>query len=429
MQISAYKVKPGFARDNVRPCRPRRSLPNTSFRVEPNATCLGCGCACDDIAVTVRDGRIVEAANACALGADWFGDGQAPARARVGEQTVSIDEALAVAAGVVAAATRPLVYLAPDLTCEAQREGVALADAIGAALDTVTSDTAWGAILAAQERGRASATLGEGRHRADVVVWWGIDPARRYPRYAERYAPLPIGLHAPDGRASRTVLSVDVGEATAPADADRRFAAAARGRDCDAHRAAGPASCGGARCRKRRGGACRSARQPRSGRVRACWRRRSRRDATCGSWPTASARPAWTRTRITRGSRRSSRSRRRSTDPTRSALSLLRAGGNRSGADAVLTAQTGYPLAVDFSRGWPRYRPYDGTAAQLVRRGEVDAFIVIGSAEGLAPDLAAALAAVPAVVIGPGASEAAPVRARAWRSTPGGRASTTRAPC
>ena len=198
--------------------------PQTSFRVEPNATCLGCGCACDDIAVTVRDGRIVEAANACVLGADWFGDGQAPARARVGGQTVSIDEALAVAAGVIAAATRPLVYLAPDLTCEAQREGVALADAIGAALDTVTSDTAWGTILAAQERGRASATLGEGRHRADVVVWWGIDPARRNPRYAERYVPLPIGLHAPDWRASRTVLSVDVGASPARADADRRFA-------------------------------------------------------------------------------------------------------------------------------------------------------------------------------------------------------------
>ena len=73
--------------------------------------------------------------------------------------------------------------------------------------------------------------------------------------------------------------------------------------------------------------------------------------------------------------------------PTRCALSLLRAGGNRSGADAVLTAQTGYPLAVEFSRGWPRYRPYDGTAAQRVRRGEVDAFIVIGSAAGLVRSL------------------------------------------
>jgi hypothetical protein len=48
--------------------------------------------------------------------------------------------------------------------------------------------------------------------------------------------------------------------------------------------------------------------------------------------------------------------------PTRCALSSLRAGGNRSGADAVLTAQTGYPAAVDFSRGFPRYVP--GTATR-----------------------------------------------------------------
>ena len=385
--------------------------PQTSFRVEPNATCLGCGCACDDIAVTVRDGRIVEAANACVLGADWFGDGQAPARARVGGQTVSIDEALAVAAGVIAAATRPLVYLAPDLTCEAQREGVALADAIGAALDTVTSDTAWGTILAAQERGRASATLGEGRHRADVVVWWGIDPARRYPRYAERYVPLPIGLHAPDGRASRTVLSVDVGEAPAPADADRRFALPREDEiaTLTALRAlllaAAPAAESGAAA-------------PADPLAAAIWAR-----ARVLASALAAGRYVWI---VADGERApgvdpSADQARLSAlialaqalnGPTRSALSLLRAGGNRSGADAVLTAQTGYPLAVDFSRGWPRYRPYDGTAAQLVRRGEVDAFIVIGSAEGLAPDLAAALTAVPAVVIGPGASEVARVRAR-----------------
>jgi formylmethanofuran dehydrogenase subunit B len=53
------------------------------------------------------------------------------------------------------------VYIAPGVTNEAAREAVALADVLGAALDSVTSDTAMGAILAAQERGRASATLGE----------------------------------------------------------------------------------------------------------------------------------------------------------------------------------------------------------------------------------------------------------------------------
>src|SRR5207247_10277717 len=39
--------------------------------------------------------------------------------------------------------------------------------------------------------------------------------------------------------------------------------------------------------------------------------------------------------------------------PTRCALSTLRGGGNRSGADAVLTWQTGFPFAVDFARGYP----------------------------------------------------------------------------
>ena len=34
--------------------------------------------------------------------------------------------------------------------------------------------------------------------------------------------------------------------------------------------------------------------------------------------------------------------------PTRCALSTLRGGGNRTGADAVVTAQTGYPMSVDF---------------------------------------------------------------------------------
>src|SRR5256885_17103240 len=56
--------------------------------------------------------------------------------------------------------------------------------------------------------------------------------------------------------------------------------------------------------------------------------------------------------------------------PTRCALSTLRGGGNRSGADAVLTWQTGFPFAVDFARGYPTYRP-QADAAALLAPGEV----------------------------------------------------------
>src|SRR4051812_8436184 len=104
-----------------------------------NVTCLGCGCACDDIGIVVRDGRIAEARNACELGVEWFGDGQLPVRSRIGDRDVSLNEAVDEAARILAGASRPLVYLAPDISCETQREGAAIADMLRARLDSVTS--------------------------------------------------------------------------------------------------------------------------------------------------------------------------------------------------------------------------------------------------------------------------------------------------
>jgi formylmethanofuran dehydrogenase subunit B len=99
--------------------------------------------------------------------------------------------------------------------------------------------------------------------------------------------------------------------------------------------------------------------------------------------------------------------------PTRCALSTLRAGGNRSGADAVATSQTGYPTAIDFARGYPRYRPYDGTAGARVSLGEADALLVIGSPALLPADLATLLTRVPRALIGPRASESVLARGAA----------------
>src|SRR5207247_5652488 len=66
-----------------RPAVSRRRTPRGAERMTDrtvaNATCLGCGCTCDDITVVVRKDHIAEARNACALGAAWFGDGGLPA--------------------------------------------------------------------------------------------------------------------------------------------------------------------------------------------------------------------------------------------------------------------------------------------------------------------------------------------------------------
>src|SRR3989442_11213888 len=174
-------------------------------RTVASATCLGCGCTCDDITVVVKQDHIAEARNACALGAAGCGDGSVPAETRVNGRSASLEQALTEAARLLTGATHPLVYLAGDVSCETQREAVAIADRLHAAIDSLAA-TAATAVLAAQRRGRAGATLGEIRQRADLVVFWAVDPGARYPRYASRYAVEPRGVAAPHGRASRMLI-------------------------------------------------------------------------------------------------------------------------------------------------------------------------------------------------------------------------------
>jgi len=131
------------------------------------ATCLGCGCTCDDIDIVVRDGRIAEARRACALGVAWFGDGVVPAEIRSGGESVPLDRALADAAAMLTGARRVLVYLAPDISCDAQRAATAVADKLHAVVDGVSSTTVASGILAAQRRGRVAA---DDRHLPDAVL-------------------------------------------------------------------------------------------------------------------------------------------------------------------------------------------------------------------------------------------------------------------
>ena len=355
-----------------------------------HVTCLGCGCACDDIAVTVERDRIVEARMACELGVAWFGEGALPLEIHSQGKSVPLESALAAAAALLKNARRPLVYLAGDVTCEAQREGVALADWLHALLDTMASDTVASSILAAQRRGRAAATLGEIRQRADLVVFWAVDPARRYPRYGSRYAVEPAGLQTPEGRKSRTVIAVDVGSARAVADADVRVALPAE-LEIDALAIARAVVLGRTPPIVRAlSAAVDLAQRMMQARYVALVHDAEPSELTPDP---ARAEGLVALSQALNG-------------PTRCALSTLRAGGNRSGAEAVSTWQTGFPFAIDFAAGVPRYRPSDGAAVALARGG-VDAALVLGAPASVPEPVTAGLVRVPCVAIGPRASSAA----------------------
>lgn len=350
-------------------------------RAVSHVTCLGCGCACDDITLTLRGDQIVHADRACRLGVAWFDDGRVPEEVRVDGRECGLDEALDTGAALLEAARgRLLVFLGDDISAEAQRSAVEIADRLHAVVDSVVSEPAAAGILAGQRRGRASCTLGEIRNRADLLLFWGTDPDERYPRFRSRYA---------GGPDRRIAVSVDIGTDRGPADADLHLAlcpeeeilalsalrARLRGRELPHLTTPLPEL-------KRLTELLVQARYV----------------AIVHDGESADERrsPERAEALITLAQTLNG--------PTRAALSTLRGGGNRSGAEAVLTWQTGFPFAVDFRRGAPRYRP-DSRGAELLAAGAFGAVLVVGASASVSAGLRAGLGHIPTVVVGPRASK------------------------
>jgi formylmethanofuran dehydrogenase subunit B len=86
---------------------------------------------------------------------------------------------------------------------------------------------------------------------------------------------------------------------------------------------------------------------------------------------------------------------------TKFLLTPMRGHYNVAGANTVTTWQTGYPYAVDFARGYPRYNPGEFTAVDMLARGEPDAIMVVASDPGstFPVDSAAHLAKVPTITL------------------------------
>src|SRR5205085_707992 len=113
-----------------------------SLTIVKNATCTFCGCVCDDIELHADGVKIVESKRACSLGESWFKHHTAERLypdALVGGRPATVEEAVEAAAEFLHQAHMPLVYGLSNVTCEAQREAIALAELVGGVIDSHTS--------------------------------------------------------------------------------------------------------------------------------------------------------------------------------------------------------------------------------------------------------------------------------------------------
>ena len=363
-------------------------------------TCLGCGCHCDDLAVTLQGQSAVAVERACPLGRDFIFQGSDTAEdfpvAVVRGHPVTIEEALEASLELLAEAQSPLVLLLLQTATETAAAAIELAEKVGAAVEIGLDATPSASALAYQRGGRVSATLGEVKDRADVVLFWYANPVVTHPRHWERYSVEPRGRFVSGGRQGRRVLVVGESETETAQLADRFFriprdremeviwTLRALVKNCllDPKQVARTTGCDLSALSELAGELVRA-------RYGAWFHGPSERaDSLAVAAATLEATAALVRDLNERG---------------RFVLLGMGETGNRVGLEAALTWQTGFPASVDFAAGAPESIPGVTSARARLQRGEVDLVVVVGAFanDRVGSELIAVLGQIPTIWIGP----------------------------
>ena len=338
-------------------------------RVIHDVACTVCACVCDDLTVTVQEGEIVRTERACPLAEPWFQRSwqSTASEVQVQGRSAEFSEAILAAANILRTARSPLFYGLSKSSTEGQRAAVALADRLGATIDTTASEGHGPSILAMQQTGESTCTLGEIRNRADLVIYWGADPVVTHPRHLERYSMNPTGLQIPDGRDDRTLVVVDSNRTATAQQADW-FLNVSEGCDFDALWALRGLLKGVEPSPDQELGLPIDDLRQLAERMKTC---------RCGviffGYGVA---------RNPLGHRNVEALLRLVIDLnqfTRFHARRLRVIGDVSGADSVLCWQTGYPFSVNLARGYPRYSPDEYSAGDMLENREADALVLVGA--------------------------------------------------
>jgi formylmethanofuran dehydrogenase subunit B len=242
-----------------------------------------------------------------------------------------------------------------------------LAERLGGTIDTTASICHGPSIMAIQQVGESTCTLGEVRNRADLVVFWGANPVVSHPRHFERYSVDPPGLFVPRGRADRTIVVVDT-KPTQTSELADVFLQVKPGMDFEVFWILRALILGEAPAMPCDTGIPLAELGDLAQRMTHC-----RYGVVFFGLGLAQrglghlAVDALLRLTAELNAH------------TRFCARRLRLPGDVTGADNVLCWQTGYPFAVNLSRGFPRYNPGEYSASELLSRRETDACLFVGS--------------------------------------------------
>ena len=341
-------------------------------KVYTSVICSFCGCLCDDLEVKVKDGRIIEVKRACPLGRSkilhYLENRVLKPMIKVDGKfaETSLEHAIRKAAEILVNASYPLLYGWSSTSTEAIRIGVELAELLGAAFDNTSVMCHGPTILGVQEAGTVAATLGQIRNYADLIIYWGCNPFHAHPKHPARYSAMAKGVYVKT-RKERKVVVVDVRETPTAKVADifikvkpggdyeliKALRMAVNDLDIEAEEVSGVPT----------DKIYELADMMRSAKFGALF---------FGLGVT-----------MTRGKGRNIEEVIKLVQElnswTKFVLLPMRGHYNVVGANMATLWATGFPYAVDFSRGYPRHNPGVTSASDLLLNGDVDAALIVAS--------------------------------------------------
>lgn len=363
------------------------------MKIVENVICTMCSILCDDLIIETEDNKILNIKNACPLGASKFKSFnekriKAP---RIKNKIVSLDEAIEKAAEILVNSRYPLFYGWSNTTNEAIRIGTFLAEALGGLFDSTSSVCHGPTVIGMQDKGLPTATLGQIKNRADLVIFWGSNPLQSHPRHVTRHSVFTKGRFV-NGRKQRKIVVIDVRK-TATAKIADTFLKIEPNMDFEVL------------------ATLRMLVQGKEPQVK----------KAIGGIKIQALRDLAEEMKNTKFGvlffglgLTMSRGKSRNIEiaislvhdlniHTKFVMIPMRGHYNVTGSDNVACWLFGYPFAIDFSRGYPFYNPGDTTAVDALRRNFIDSALIVASDPISHMPLLAArnLAHVPIITLSP----------------------------
>ncbi|HWQ64485.1 MAG TPA: formylmethanofuran dehydrogenase subunit B [Methanospirillum sp.] len=346
-----------------------------------DVTCPFCGTLCDDLIVTTDDDgkKILAVDNACAIGAEKFIHSSdlthRVTRPRKMQEDgsfkeITYEEAIEHTANILAKAKKPLMYGWSSTSCEAQSVGGEIAEKCGAIIDNTAAVCHGTTLIAVQNVGIPSCTLGEVKNRADRIIFWGCNPAHAHPRHMSRYSIFPRGYFTGKGAKQRKIIVVDPRPTDTSSLADIHLQVE-QGYDYEllqALRAAlrGEPLVGDVIAGVPKETVYEAVEVLKSGRFGVIFFGMGVTQSL-GKDHNIDAAICLTKDL---------------NDYTKFSIIAMRGHYNVTGSGQVLGWQFGFPFSVDLSRGFARYNPGETGSIELLKRHEVDTVLVLGSDPG-----------------------------------------------